>query len=428
MKKRVHIRSAVNAANVSKSGSVYTIKDVCGAVDDIVMNSVLYPADQLASGAPTMEGRPAPAGHPKNADGQAISAMNGEALLTSYIGAICRNARHEGGRTLSDIVVNESQARAHASGVKLIERLDAAIAGTNSEPIHVSTGLYFEPIATNGEAGGKKYQTIATNLRYDHLAILLNERGAGTPEQGVGMFLNEAGQPEQIEEFTVNVDPEDKRSAGLKAWLLRLIGNGSADVSFDAITSSLYSQMADGCWLRDVFDKYAIWTDRDGRLWKQDYTVDSSGSVAFAGQAQEVTRKVDYEPITNAQKDDILKATILAALNAAGINSAGLDDAQMLAAYNSLIAKPHIDALTASNSKLAALELAANASKDAELTALATELATNTSLKVEDFKAMGLERCKELKASSKSAAPVLPGATQATNSGDEFEGYDINKL
>ncbi|MEJ1935458.1 hypothetical protein WDZ92_35115, partial [Nostoc sp. NIES-2111] len=81
--KRVHIRTAVNAANVSKAGSVYTIRDVCGAVDGIVMNSVLYPADQLAAGAKTMEGRPAPAGHPKNAAGQAISAPNGDALLTS---------------------------------------------------------------------------------------------------------------------------------------------------------------------------------------------------------------------------------------------------------------------------------------------------------------------------------------------------------
>ena len=35
--KRVHIVSAVNAANVSKVGNVYTIRDVCKAVDDIVM-------------------------------------------------------------------------------------------------------------------------------------------------------------------------------------------------------------------------------------------------------------------------------------------------------------------------------------------------------------------------------------------------------
>ena len=34
--KRVHIRSAVNASAVSKDGGRYTIRGVCGAVDDIV--------------------------------------------------------------------------------------------------------------------------------------------------------------------------------------------------------------------------------------------------------------------------------------------------------------------------------------------------------------------------------------------------------
>ena len=144
-------------------------------------------------------GKPAPAGHPKDAEGRFISATNGDALLTAYVGAVCRNARHEGGRTLVDVVVNEAQAKAHPDGAKLVERLDAAISGNNADPIHVSTGLFVQPIQANGESRGKKYDRIATGLQYDHLAILLNERGAGTPEEGVGMFLNAAGQPEASE-------------------------------------------------------------------------------------------------------------------------------------------------------------------------------------------------------------------------------------
>ena len=79
-RKRVHILTAVNAANVSKSGSTYTIANVCGAVDDIVMNGMLYPADELVKSAPTLNQKPAPAGHPKNSAGQFISATNGEAV------------------------------------------------------------------------------------------------------------------------------------------------------------------------------------------------------------------------------------------------------------------------------------------------------------------------------------------------------------
>lgn len=136
MSKRVHIKAVVNAANVSKAGSVYTIKDVCGAVDDIVMNGRLYPGTELAKGAPSMRGKPAPAGHPKNKDGKHISATNGEALASAWIGAYCVNSRHEGGRTLTDILVNGDMAKVTPLGAELVTRLDAAIAGTNSDPIH----------------------------------------------------------------------------------------------------------------------------------------------------------------------------------------------------------------------------------------------------------------------------------------------------
>jgi len=425
-RKRVHIRSTVNAKHVSKASSVYKIRDVCGAVDGIVMNSRLYPAESLATGVATLEGKPAPAGHPRNAKGQAISALNGEALLSSYIGSVCTNARHEGGRTLVDIVVNEQQARAHPDGLKLIERLDAAIAGTNDDPIHVSTGLFFDSVTANGESAGKKYDEIVTNIRYDHLAILLNEKGAGTPDDGVGLFLNEAGQEEAIEVVQVNAEPQDRRSAGLLKWIGKLVGNSSADVSFDAITSGLYALMADGCWIRDVFDRYAVWTDRDGHLYRQDYSVSSSGSVAFSGEAVEVTRKVEYAPITNREKGDIVKDKILAALNAAGITVAGKTDEQLLQDYDALKVKPLADAVTAANSKVAEFEANARKAEETEVATLATELAVNSKLTVDDLKKLGLARLKELKTNG-TAAPVLPAGGGAGKVGG-YKDYSINKV
>lgn len=421
--KRVHILSAVNAANVSKSGAKYTIKDVCGATDGIVMNSRMYPGDELAAGIASLEGKPAPAGHPKDSQGRNISALNGEALASAWIGSYCVNARHEGGRSLVDIVVNEPQARAHPDGAKLVERLDAAIAGTNSDPIHVSTGLFFEEIKVNGESRGKKHTSVVSKIRYDHLAILLNERGAGTPDDGVGMFVNDAGQAEQVELAEFNADPEDRRSDGLKLWIQRLVGNANVDASFDAITSGLYALMPSGAWVRDVFDRYCIWSDGDGKLWKQDYAVASDGSVAFVGLAVEVARKVEYEPITNSREVDPVKDKILAALNAAGIAVAGLDDTQLLSAYNSLVVKPVNDQLTAANAKVAEFEVNARNAVDAELTALATPLAVNGgSLSVDELKRLGLDTLKKL---STKAAPVTVAAnTQSTAS--KFAGYDLN--
>ena len=423
-KRRIHILSAVNAANISKTGAVYTIKDVCGAVNDIVMNGRLYPADQLAAGVASLEGKPAPAGHPKNGAGQYISALNGEALASAWIGSYCVNARHAAGRTLVDVVVNEAQAKASPAGAKLVERLDAAIAGTNAEPIHVSTGLFCEEVKANGESLGKKYTSLAVNLRYDHLAILIDTPGAATPEQGVGMFLNSAGQPEEIETVEVNAAPADKRYEGLTGWIRKLLGN--SELSFDQISEGLRALIPKDAYVREVFPRYFVWIDyTTDKLYSQDYSIASDGaSVALTSDPIEVIRKVEYAPITNSQKEDSVKNHILAALNTAGISVTGLDDTQLLTAYNALQTKPGADALTAANSKLAALEITANATADAELTTLATTLAVNTSLTAADFKAMGLARCKELSTASKAAPVVVANA--GTKPVDEFAGYSLN--
>jgi len=435
---RVHIRSVVNAANVSKAGGTYTVRDVCGAVDEIVMNGMLYPGEQLAAGAASLEGRPAPAGHPKDNQGRYISALNGEALLTSYAGAVCRNARHDAGRTLVDVVVNEAQAKAHPDGAKLVERLDAAITGNNTEPIHVSTGVLVQAITANGESRGKKYSRIATNLQYDHLAFLLHEPGAGTPADGVGMFVNADGSEAEIEAVNASTTPEDRRAEGLLArarqHLRRLLGNSDDDLSFDAITEQLYKGLTGGAWLREVFDRYAVWTDGNGKLFRQDYTVGSDGSVAWSGTAVEVTRKVSYEDVNNHQRleHDPVKPLILAALNAAGITTEGLDDAALLAAYNKLAAQPAETKLVAANSKLAEFEANAQNAERAELDAAATKLATNSKagLTADDFKAMGLKRCKELLAANTGAAAVVPGATGAAGGDDagEFKSYSLNSF
>lgn len=423
--KRVHIVAAVNAANISKTGSTYTIRDVCGATDGIVMNGRLYPAEQLAAGAPGLNGKPAPAGHPKNSSGKFISAANGEALATAWIGAYCTNARHEGGRTLVDIVVNGDMAQATPKGKELVERLDGAIEGTNADAIHVSTGLNLVEVVANGESRGKKYTSIATNLQYDHLAILLDEPGAGTPEQGVGMFLNSAGDEEDVETVEVTNTPEDRRYEGAVGWLRSLFAN--KEISFDQIYDGLRAGLPQNAWIREVFATYAIWTDEAGKLWRQNYHTAENGSVAWLEQPVEVTRQVSYEPVTNQQEIDTVKEQIIAALNAAGVKTDGLTDTQALSAYNSVVKKPVEDELAAEKTKSKKLEDEKKAVENAERDTLAAELATNSQLTVDDLKLFPLERLKAFKANA-AAAPVVVSNSGKQTPGDEFAGYDLNKL
>lgn len=425
--KRVHILSAVNAANVSKSGDTYTVKDVVHAIDGIVLNRRLYTGEELAKSVAGLEGRPAPAGHPKDSKGRHISASNGEALSAAWIGAYCVNSRYEGGRALCDIVINAAQAQALPDGKTVIKRLDDAINGANAEPIGVSSGLMLEEFAANGESMGKKYTSIAKNMQFDHLAILLNEAPAGTPAEGIGMFVNSEGNEAPVEVVNLELKPEDKRFTGLTGWIRKLLGN--SDMSFDQIADGLRALIPENSWVREVFPRYFIWveySDTADRLYRQDYALSSDGSLALIGDRVEVIRKVEYEPIVNQEKEDIVKTHILAALNTAGIAVAGLDDNQLLTAYNALQVKPIEDKLIAANSKIAGFEMAANAAADAELTILATALAVNSSLSVDDLKKLGADRLKEL--SAKAAPVVVSNSGTPSAPADEFAGYDLNKL
>jgi hypothetical protein len=423
--KRVHILSAVNAANVSKSGDTYTVKDVVHAIDGIVLNRRLYTGAELAKSVAGLEGRPAPAGHPKDSKGRHISASNGEALSAAWIGAYCVNSRYEGGRALCDIVINAAQAQALPDGKTVIKRLDDAINGTNAEPIGVSSGLMLEEFAANGESMGKKYTSIAKNMQFDHLAILLNEAPAGTPAEGIGMFVNSEGNEAPVEVVNLELKPEDKRFTGLTGWIRKLLGN--SDMSFDQIADGLRALIPDDAWVREVFPRYFVWVDyTTDKLYRQDYALSSDGSLALIGDRVEVIRKVEYEPIVNLKKEDAVKDHILAALNTAGIATAGLDETQLLTAYNALQVKPIEDKLIAANSKIAGYEMAAAAAVDAELTTLATALAVNSSLSVDDLKKLGADRLKEL--SAKAAPVVVSNSGTPSAPADEFAGYDLNKL
>lgn len=95
--------------------------------------------------------------------------------------------------------VDRQYAESSEKGKRTVNRLDEMAAGTNTDPIHISTGLLYSGIAANGESKGKKYNEIATNMFFDHVAILLDEPGAGTPDEGVGIFVNSDGDEQQIE-------------------------------------------------------------------------------------------------------------------------------------------------------------------------------------------------------------------------------------
>ncbi|MEB8293139.1 DUF2213 domain-containing protein [Klebsiella michiganensis] len=224
---RVNVLTVVNSASNITTETIdgkphIVVRGITPVVDDIVMNRKLYPAAEIEKAYNTLERNPMPLGHPK-VDGKHVSARDVRAVNEYHVGAWLQDVNHKGGRVTGDMYVNRQYAESSEKGKRLINRLDEMIAGTNSDPIHISTGLLYSGIAANGESKGKKYKEIATNMMFDHVAVLLDEPGAGTPEEGVGIFVNAEGDELEIEVVNLaDADVPDPQDASFKTFFNQL--------------------------------------------------------------------------------------------------------------------------------------------------------------------------------------------------------------
>lgn len=224
---RVNVLTVVNSASNITTDTIdgkphIVVRGITPVVDDIVMNRKLYPAAEIEKAYNTLERNPMPLGHPK-VDGKHVSARDVRAVNEYHVGAWLQNVSHKDGKVTGDMYVNRQYAESSDKGKRLINRLDEMLSGTNSDPIHISTGLLYSGIAANGESKGKKYNEIATNMMFDHVAVLLDKPGAGTPEEGVGIFVNAEGDELEIEVVNLaDADVPDPQDASFKTFFNQL--------------------------------------------------------------------------------------------------------------------------------------------------------------------------------------------------------------
>ncbi|WP_069383972.1 DUF2213 domain-containing protein [Halomonas caseinilytica] len=213
-----HLVTQVNASKITKEvidGEEHYRIPSATLPDNVVMNGGLYPADEIEKAYRGLEGTPAPLGHPKVGN-QFVPAMSPRAMNRYSVGAWNENVRREAGRVLLDKVVNIRVANQTEGGRQLIQAIE------KQEPIHTSTGLTLQQRTGNGESNGKPYTWIATQMNFDHDAILLGEPGAATPEEGVGMFVNAAG--DEAEVLTANIELTDDEETAITEMAEHIIG------------------------------------------------------------------------------------------------------------------------------------------------------------------------------------------------------------
>ena len=201
--KSVNVLSVVNSKSKITTQIIdgkehIVINDVVPIVDDIVMNGIFYPSDEINKSYMTLNDNLMPLDHPR-INNENVSALNPQAINNYYIGAWGRNVRKAGDKVLMDAYIDRKFAESTEKGRMLVNRLDDMMSGKNTTPIHVSTGLTYQADHQSGTSKGKRYASIARNMKFDHVAILTDKQGAATPEDGVGIFVNSNGEKTPLE-------------------------------------------------------------------------------------------------------------------------------------------------------------------------------------------------------------------------------------
>lgn len=183
---RINITRLVNtkaARQEKRNGRDVIIVPSATLPDDIIMNRIKYPGEEIKKSYKTLERTPAPLNHPM-VNGKFVSARDPEGINVGWIGAWNENARYENNKVYLDKVIDVERAQESEGGRRVLDAIN------KGEPIHTSTGLLANIEVTNAE----DYDGIARDLVFDHDAILLDYKGAATPEQGVGIFVNADGE------------------------------------------------------------------------------------------------------------------------------------------------------------------------------------------------------------------------------------------
>ncbi|MFG6566685.1 hypothetical protein [Sulfitobacter sp. 1A13679] len=151
--------------------------------DDTILNGIFYGKDEIDKSFEGLNGTHAPLGHPQK-DGMFLNAADPVAVAENGVFAFNENARRVDDRIAIDVVIYKDRAAENANGQRLLEAIN------KGEPIHTSTGLYMNiEDAPEGHAAEK----IGRNFVWDHNALLLDEPGAITPDEGVGLMVNKSG-------------------------------------------------------------------------------------------------------------------------------------------------------------------------------------------------------------------------------------------
>lgn len=289
MPMQINVTTQVNSKSIRRethNGREHWVVPSYTLPANVVMNGGLYPASEIDAHYSKLDNTLAPLGHPQ-VNGEFVSAFSPEGINVGHVGAFNRNVKKSGNRIYVEKWIDVEVANRTEGGQRLLERLEALEKGEDVPPIHTSVAVFLERMEANDrqrQEGG--YDWVAKIHDMDHDAILLNEVGAATPEQGVGMMVN----ADQAVALEGNAGALDGESYGDK--LRKLEAQAKAQFMGDD----------DGfVWVADFTDDQAVVIKNNGAPELYGYRIED-GKVIFDANGTPVERRetwVERVPVLN---------------------------------------------------------------------------------------------------------------------------------
>jgi hypothetical protein len=253
--------------------------------------AVYHRSEELAKFVGAWNGIPVTASHP-NKDGENVSANSPEMFEQFQIGQIF-NTHFEDGKLKAEVWIDEQRAIAVSP--------NALAAIRQGRPLEVSVGVFSNTLAIEGEWHGETYESVASDYRPDHLALLPGERGACSWDDGCGIRVNKEGG--NMEELLKTF-----KTLNEKGFTVSPITNDQGYQELLRLLQSKFDTMDNGervHYLEEVYPNYLVYQIRtaEGRssFYKRGYTVDGS-TVTFSEDPVEVRKEISYVAMKKMQR------------------------------------------------------------------------------------------------------------------------------
>jgi len=273
-------------------------------VKEQVLNGELLPAEEIEKSAPGWNGRPVVVYHPEDKDGNEVIANDPKVIPKYEVGKVF-NVEYDAKTTKlkGELWIDVSKAKRKNRDTKEALRMIQS-----SDQLEVSTGyIVNDRLSKKGTFDGVDYDGIQRDILPDHLALLPDEIGACSWDDGAGVRNNS-------NKFT--------------SWLKRLVNNLSNKNSINTqVMNALKEEYDDFDWVNDlvhddelnkdfaIFSTRSIWDKgkeiTPSKLYAIEYEFDEDGEVVLGNTLQEVEPVQQYITKTSKEENALNKKEML---------------------------------------------------------------------------------------------------------------------